>query len=84
MSETLPETSTLDVSDAQSAKCSTTGVDSYDMAMHIAALFIVMGCSLFGNLVPFFFKHLASDSLSRNVLTVFKLFGTGVMLSTAL
>lgn len=84
MSETLLENTTLLSTETEATECSASSVMSYDMSMHIAALFILMACSLAGNLLPLFFKRMTSESFSRYVLAVIKMFGAGVMLSTAL
>lgn len=78
------ENTTLLSTDTQAVECSASSIVSYDMSMHIAALFILMACSLAGNLLPLFFKRMTSERFSRYVLAGIKMFGAGVMLSTAL
>ncbi|KND02623.1 ZIP zinc/iron transporter [Spizellomyces punctatus DAOM BR117] len=54
----------------------------YDMGLHVASIFIIMGLSLIGTMLPIVSgKCFKSGS---NIFQAFKLFGAGVILATAL
>ncbi|KAH6574462.1 hypothetical protein BASA60_005488 [Batrachochytrium salamandrivorans] len=56
----------------------------YDLAFHIAAVFIIMGASFLGTLLPIIGKRFIRSDAGKLVITSLKLFGAGVILATAL
>ena len=65
-------------------ECHMESLSSYDLNLHIAAVFIVMVVSFLATLVPFAFKQTTRPNLSKKMLCFFKLFGAGNMLATAM
>ncbi|KAJ8331057.1 hypothetical protein QVD99_001140 [Batrachochytrium dendrobatidis] len=57
---------------------------NYDLKMHIASIFIIMLASFIGTLLPILGKRFIRSDTGKTVITFFKLFGAGVILSTAL
>ncbi|KEY73677.1 hypothetical protein S7711_07723 [Stachybotrys chartarum IBT 7711] len=59
------------------------GADDYDLPLHVAAIFIVMGASLFGAGFPVAAKKIKWLNIPADILFACKHFGTGVLIATA-
>ncbi|KAF9274162.1 high-affinity Zn(2+) transporter zrt1 [Mortierella alpina] len=57
--------------------------DSYNMSLHIAAVFIILAASTAGVFMPVIASKVRALRISDRVLTLGKQFGTGVILATA-
>ena len=64
--------------------CEFSPLESYDIGFRIGALFILLGVSFLGTLIPLASRKVLNDRLYRNLLVILKLFGAGVLVSTAL
>jgi zinc transporter 1/2/3 len=58
--------------------------NKYELGLHVAALFIIMGCSFLGTLLPILFKKFIKHQANETVLNCAKMFGAGVILATSL
>ncbi|KAG9408737.1 high-affinity Zn(2+) transporter zrt1 [Aphanomyces cochlioides] len=57
--------------------------ETYDMPLHIAAVFIILGVSLLGSLFPVVSTHIACLRKSQSIIALLNSFGFGVVVSTA-
>lgn len=62
--------------------CDEESAEDYDHSIHLAAVFIILVTSLLGTLIPIFTRRFAARA-SVLPLACGKLFGAGVILSTA-
>jgi zinc transporter 1/2/3 len=65
-----------------SAGCDALDLGPYDLAVHIAAVFVLLAASAIGVFTPVIFGNSAKPFL-LNIFFVLKHFGTGVIISTA-
>ncbi|CAK4844036.1 unnamed protein product, partial [Aphanomyces euteiches] len=57
--------------------------EPYDLPLHVAAVFIILGVSLLGSLVPVVTTHVACLRKSQSIVALLNSFGFGVVVSTA-
>ncbi|KAI9014305.1 ZIP zinc transporter-domain-containing protein [Hyaloraphidium curvatum] len=67
---------------ALAAHCSETSEDDYNLNLHIAGVFIQIGVSLIGCLIPILAKRFKALRASDFVFSIFKHFGAGIILAT--
>ncbi|CAK4642164.1 unnamed protein product [Aphanomyces euteiches] len=57
--------------------------EPYDLPLHVAAVFIILGVSFLGSMFPVVAKHVACLRKNPSILALLNSFGFGVVLSTA-
>ncbi|KAJ2448369.1 hypothetical protein EV183_005473 [Coemansia sp. RSA 2336] len=66
------------------AECLAYGVEDWDGKLQVGAVFIILGVSFLGVMLPIGFKHFGQQQrLGQQVFVVGKFFGAGVILATA-
>ncbi|KAJ3251209.1 hypothetical protein HK104_007385, partial [Borealophlyctis nickersoniae] len=63
--------------------CQEVASGEYDLNMHIASIFIIMGLSFIGTMLPIVAKRFTSLKVKQLPFQSIKLFGAGVILATA-
>mmetsp|Transcript_1481 Transcript_1481/g.1961 ORF Transcript_1481/g.1961 Transcript_1481/m.1961 type:complete len:331 (+) Transcript_1481:25-1017(+) len=66
------------------SECGSALTQEFDQKMHIAGVFILMGCSFCGTMLPILGKKYTSFKYSDLMFSCAKLFGSGIILATAL
>ncbi|KAF2452713.1 Zinc/iron permease [Lineolata rhizophorae] len=71
--------------EAERPQCGGGGLDAetYDLPLHVAAVFLVLGASLFGAGFPVIAKKIPAMKIPPKVFFFCKHFGTGVLIATA-
>eukprot|EP00842_Homolaphlyctis_polyrhiza_P002673 jgi/Hompol1/3406/HPOL_006517-RA len=72
-----------DNSTATADPCAASADGEYDRSLHIAAIFIIMGTSFMGTLLPILGKSFVKSAAGGIIITLLKLFGAGVIMATA-
>ncbi|KAJ2890834.1 hypothetical protein GGI21_006036, partial [Coemansia aciculifera] len=67
----------------QRAECMASGVEDWDRGLQISGVFIILGVSALGAMLPVACKHVSWLNVSPWLLTLGKFFGAGVILATA-
>ncbi|CAK5240687.1 unnamed protein product, partial [Aphanomyces euteiches] len=57
--------------------------EPYDLPLHVAAVFIILGVSFLGSIFPVVAKHVACLRKNPSILALLNSFGFGVVVSTA-
>ncbi|KAJ2005459.1 hypothetical protein GGI02_004731 [Coemansia sp. RSA 2322] len=63
--------------------CMAAGVEGWDRRLQIGGVFIILGVSALGAMLPVACKHVAWLNVNARLLTLGKFFGAGVILATA-
>eukprot|EP00834_Sanchytrium_tribonematis_P007858 NODE_787_length_3895_cov_0.922813.p1 type:complete len:308 gc:universal NODE_787_length_3895_cov_0.922813:1974-1051(-) len=64
-------------------ECGFESSESYDLGLHIGGIFIIMGISFTGTILPMILNSVFKTEQGKTALQYIKLFGCGVILSTA-
>ncbi|CAJ1035705.1 putative ZIP Zinc transporter [Leishmania shawi] len=67
-----------------SPSCEAPKSESYSIAWHVVALFVVLGCSLFGTVLPILGKRASTFHIPEYAYAIGKSVATGVVLGVAL
>ncbi|KAI8321256.1 ZIP zinc/iron transport family [Martensiomyces pterosporus] len=69
--------------DGEEADCYASGVDNWDVGLHVGAIFIILAVSGLGSFLPVLSHYIPSLRVPPTALTLGKFLGTGVIISTA-
>jgi len=64
--------------------CASGTSEEYDMPLHVGTLFIIMGCSFLGTMLPVIAKKFPFLKIRELPFNCAKMFGSGVIMATAL
>lgn len=76
--------STVEEPAVTAINCSASPFGYYDLNLHIVGLFIILAVSLTGTLLPLVYRKVVAETTGSKVMSHFRMFGGGVLLSTAL
>jgi zinc transporter 1/2/3 len=72
------------MAEADEAQCDLTALENYNLGLQIASVFIVLAASLTGSILPALTEKTVDKAKRKQALALFKVFGGGIILSTAL
>ncbi|KAL2911262.1 hypothetical protein HK105_209275 [Polyrhizophydium stewartii] len=84
MSDAVNTTVPVDAPAVVDDPCAAAVAGDFDRPMHIAAIFIIMGTSFLGTMLPIVGKRFVRSQVGSSAITLLKLFGAGVILATSL
>ena len=70
--------------EADEAECDLTALENYNLGLQIASVLIVLAASLAGSILPALTEKTVDKAKRQQALALFKMFGGGAILSTAL
>lgn len=74
----------LDPNSTNAAPCQSTLDGEYNLPLHVGSIFIIMALCTLGMLVPILTKRMPKTATTHLVFCAAKMFGTGVILATAI
>ena len=72
------------MAEAEAVTCDLSAIEDYNLDLQIGSIFILLAVSLLGCMLPVLTNKAADKKKQKQTLSLFKIFGGGIILSTAL